>query len=238
MITTHPETGRASLRPAQYVLRQVALALVLIVVPVAGFTAVELTIGRPASAPVAETEAPAAPLGDLSALIAIANDVASFVDKGDLAGAEKRATDIETAWDEAQPKLQPMNPEAWGNVDAAADALFHALRAKTPDANKAKAAIAGLLATLASPLGAAGGTSSAGVGMVSGIAVTDANGHALPCEQLIAQLRTGLAAATVPADRIATAKEALDKALERCNADDDTHSNALSAAGLAALAQK
>ncbi len=236
MTPQEPRMGATSVRPAHYVLRQAALALVLIAVPVAGFTAVELAMARPGSASVAD--APAAPLGDLSALVAIANDVAGLIEKGDLVGAEARATDIETAWDDAQSKLQPMNPEAWGNVDAAADALFHALRVQTPDAARAKAAIAGLLSTLASPLGTAGGTASATVGKVSGIAVTDANGHPLPCEQLIGQLRTGLAAATAPADRLAAAKEAFTKALERCNADDDTNANVQSAAGLAALAQK
>lgn len=229
-----PASPQMSRAPG-YVLRQVGLALALIAVPVAGFTAVELALPRPASPPTAEPAQPA-PLGDLSAMSAIVADVARIIDTGDLGAAEKRATDLETAWDDAEPTLRPMNADAWANIDAAADALFHALRQQAPDAAKAKSAATALLATFTAPQGSARTSSGTGVLMVSGIAVTDVNGHALPCEDLVGKLRSAIGAGAASAALMSKAQDALGKATERCNADDDTRSNAFSAGGLALLA--
>lgn len=217
-----------------YVLRQIGLAVALIAVPVVGFTLVELTLPPHAPSPTASLAQPA-PLGDLSAMSAIVLDVVDIIDTGDLGAAEKRATDLETAWDDAEPTLRPMNEAAWGNIDRAADALFHALRQKALDAAKAKSAGVALLAALAAPLASEGASNGKGVVMVSGIAVTDANGHALPCEDLVGKLRTAIGSGSASANLVGKAQDALGKAMERCNADDDTRSNAFSAAGLALL---
>ena len=64
----------------------------------------------------------------------VLDDVASRVDLRDLAAAETRITDLETRWDEAEATLHPKDPEAWGNVDAAADDAFAALRTPRPEA--------------------------------------------------------------------------------------------------------
>lgn len=130
-------------------LKQYALALVLIAAPVAVFSGSEhyFIAATPA-------EAAAAPLGDLSAMKTIVADVQAIAAKGDMPAAEKRITDFETAWDEAEPTLRPMNKDAWGNVDGAADAALKALRAKTPDAAKVASTLAGLAAALDNPAAA------------------------------------------------------------------------------------
>lgn len=210
-------------------MKQVVLAIVLIAVPVAGFTAVEIWL-VPAS-PHVSTDAPSAPLGDLSAYETIVADTRKLADAGDFAAAEHRITDFETKWDDAEATMRPLAQSAWGNVDDAADAAFAALRAGTPDPANVTKALAALSATLANPSAAGGPAGS--IGHVAGIAVTDANGHALPCETMLSALRKVLAdTAIATADRSqATGLQA--KALERCNADDDARADAFAAQALA-----
>jgi hypothetical protein len=141
----------------------------------------------------------------------IAADTHAIVVKGDLAAAEKRITDFGSAWDDQETALRRKSAEDWGRVDDAAYGAMKFLRVASPDAATAKAALATLLATLTDPAGE--GATGSGPQTVSGIAVTDASGHAIPCKGMI-------------------------KAIKRCNADDDTHADAFSAPALAALAAK
>ncbi|WP_176556213.1 hypothetical protein [Rubellimicrobium rubrum] len=182
----------------------------------------------------------AAPLGDLSGLQAIVADVQDIAAKGDWAAAEARITDLETAWDDAERTMRPLDPSAWGDVDAAADAAFDALRASVPDRAQVDATLAALSAELAHPTPGAGGTVAA-VGVVGPdgtVAVTDANGRALPCEDMAGALRTARAAGfdLVPADQAQV--DALQaKGLERCNADDDARADDFFAKALTILAR-
>jgi hypothetical protein len=126
-------------------MKQILLALFLIAVPVAGFSAFQIYFNTAAA--VAGTAA----LGDLSAMITAVKDTQAIADKGDLVAAEKRITDYETLWDDAEPTLRPMNKDAWSNVDSASDGALKALRSKAPDAAKIKATLAALLAALVDP---------------------------------------------------------------------------------------
>ncbi|MEP6828625.1 MAG: hypothetical protein ABJA10_11185 [Aestuariivirga sp.] len=123
-------------------MKQFLLAAFLIAVPVVGFSAFEAYF---ISAPAVAGQ-PA--LGDLSAMQSVVKDTQVIVEKGDLAAAEKRLTDFESLWDEAESTLRPMNKDAWSNVDEASDGALKALRSKTPDAVKVKATIAALLGAL------------------------------------------------------------------------------------------
>lgn len=126
-------------------MKQILLAVILIALPVAAFTGFEVYARGLA------TSAAAAGLGDLSPLTTIISDVQGLADKGDLSGAAKRVTDFETAWDQGQTSIRPLNPIYWGNIDAASDAALKALREPTPSASKVKATLAALMAALKDP---------------------------------------------------------------------------------------
>jgi hypothetical protein len=174
-----------------------------------------------------------ASLGDLTGMQAIVADTAAIAKTGDLVKAEARITDLETAWDDAEPTMRPMNPDAWGQVDDAADGALKALRAGTPDAAKVDAALAMLAATLADP--GAGAAAAGGIVMIGAVAVTDGNGHPMPCEAMLAEVNAKLATTTMTPEAGAALADLIAKATERCNADDDRNADAFSAQALQML---
>lgn len=210
-------------------MRQSILAIMLIALPVAIFS-----LGYRYVAPSVMAAQPVASLGDLADLQTITADTKRLVDSGDLAGAERRITDFETAWDEGEATMRPLNKAAWGKIDSAADGAIGALRATSPDAAAVVVALDGLGAALADPYGGA----AAGTGapeQVAGIAVEDETGHAIPCEEMLKALRDGLARAA-PAQVVADQLRVLqDKATERCNADDDRNADTFAAQALSLL---
>ena len=87
-------------------------------------------------------------LGDLSSFESIVNDALVLVDKGDLNGAQKRITDFETAWDQAEETLYPKDKTGWSVIDDAADAAISSLRVDAPNATKAQKSVSALMDTL------------------------------------------------------------------------------------------
>jgi len=124
-------------------MRQILLALALIAAPVAAFTGFEL---HASNAP-----AQTAGLGDLSSFKAIVADVQGLAAKGDLAGAAKRITDYETAWDQAETAIRPLDQNGWNNIDAASDAALTALRQSSPSADTVQKTLSALMAALDNP---------------------------------------------------------------------------------------
>jgi sarcosine oxidase gamma subunit len=85
-------------------------------------------------------------LGDLAPFRSIAEDTLSLVDRHDLAAAKTRIKDLERAWDAAEERLQPMNPDDWTIVDEAIDHALAELRTAQPDAATCAAALKRVIA--------------------------------------------------------------------------------------------
>jgi hypothetical protein len=213
------------------------LSVVLIALPVALFaTGYKLMPGAATAPTQAVADGPS--LGDMSAFTAIVSDVQTISTGGDLVAAGKRITDFETAWDDAQKTLRPINTGYWGNVDDAADAALSALRAATPDPAEVKTTLASLLAELADPSLVPGGANATGApGTVAGIVTTDANGRALPCEVMLETFRSKLTAARLSDEQHKEVVALQAKGTERCNADDDKRAGDFFAQGLALMNQ-
>jgi preprotein translocase SecF subunit len=81
----------------------------------------------PAIAPSAQS------LGDLSYLQVILSDTEKLLGSGDMKGARARITDLETAWDNAQEKLQALDPEGWTSIDKSLDRALKQVRTGSPD---------------------------------------------------------------------------------------------------------
>ena len=215
-------------------MKQILLATALIALPVAAFTAFEVFLAPVATVVAATVDPTVDPLGDLSAMKTIIGDVQTIAASGDFTKAEARITDFETAWDDAASAMRALDSNAWGNVDQSADAALDGLRAGTPDGATVTATLADLMAKLMDPAQAGAAAPKTAVTLVGGIAVTDDAGRALPCETLLTQVADGLAAST-----LADVQPVIDlqtKALERCNADDDTRADGFSAQALGLLA--
>ncbi len=203
-------------------MRNLLLSVVLIAVPVAGFAAVEMWL-----MPTPASQTASVGLGDLAPFTAIVTDTQTIAATGDLAAAQTRITDLETAWDDAAPTLRAADANAWGVVDTAIDDALSALRKGTPSPVEVTETLAALQETLAGPVAAA----VTGAQLVNDIAVTDDTGHALPCEAMLADLTTALGGKSATPE----VADLQAKALERCNADDDTRADAFTAQALALL---
>jgi hypothetical protein len=90
-------------------------------------------------------------LGDLGNFKTIIADVQALIDKNDIPGAAKRITDFETAWDQAETAIRPLNQTQWGNIDQASDGALSAVRKSKPEQAEAKTAVATLMAELNDP---------------------------------------------------------------------------------------
>ncbi len=126
-------------------MKQILLATALILAPVGAFTAFNIYFVGTAQAD--------ASLGDLSPMKAIIADVQKIAATGDFKAAATRVTDWETAWDDAEAGMRPLNPDAWGKIDAASDGALKSLRRGTPTAATVTPALATLMAALTNPTG-------------------------------------------------------------------------------------
>jgi uncharacterized membrane-anchored protein len=88
------------------------------------------------------------PLGDLSAFRQIAEDMLGLVRTGDLSGAKSRAGDLESAWDNAQARLRPMNPEKWTLMDDAIDDVLRKVRSVKQNGAESSASLESLLGVM------------------------------------------------------------------------------------------
>ena len=124
-------------------MRQLLLAVILTIVPIGIFAGL-YRVATPSPAATAG-------LGNLGSLKHIVASVQTQVDKGDMAAAAVRMTDYESAWDQGQTAIRPLNPTYWGHVDAASDGAIKSLREPHPTPDKVKRTLAALRASLDDP---------------------------------------------------------------------------------------
>jgi uncharacterized membrane-anchored protein len=88
------------------------------------------------------------PAAEITKFRTITSDTLAKVNAGDQAGATARIKDLETAWDDDQGTLQPLDGTAWSTLDGQIDEVLHALRAASPDRASETQALTALLASL------------------------------------------------------------------------------------------
>jgi hypothetical protein len=208
------------IRPPEPLMKNLLLILAIATAPLS-FGALSLPVLAAASSE----------LGDMTNFHTIVADTLGIAQSGDLAGAEKRITDFETAWDKAAAALRPLSVDKWTRIDHAADAAIEGLRAGSPDPAAVVQSLNGLIAVLDDPNGGAG--ASVAAAMPATFAVSNADGSPLPCEVALETLRTAAAGRT-PTDQ-AKYDQLLGKGLERCNADDDKRADGFFADAYALL---
>lgn len=93
------------------------------------------------------------PLGDLSAFQKIAEDTRELVRAGKMKEARDRITDLETAWDEAEERLDAASPEDWTSVDKSIDRALALLRSGAPVAQDCEASLNTLIAKMSTMSG-------------------------------------------------------------------------------------
>jgi uncharacterized membrane-anchored protein len=78
----------------------------------------------------------------------ITQDTLAKIQAGDQTGATTRIKDLETAWDDDQPTLQPLDDTGWTALDGQIDKVLKALRANTPDPTTETQTLTTLLTSL------------------------------------------------------------------------------------------
>ena len=101
-----------------------------------------------ATLPPGQTATAKFPPTEVTKFRTITADTLAKVQAGDQAGATARVKDLETAWDDDQATLQPMDDTGWTVLDGRIDDVLTALRAENPDPTSEKRALTELLTTL------------------------------------------------------------------------------------------
>ncbi|GAA4988822.1 hypothetical protein GCM10025734_14770 [Kitasatospora paranensis] len=102
-----------------------------------------------ASVPLSPEQATSSfPPAEIAKFRTIAADTLAKLDAGNQAAATARVTDLEKAWDDAQPTLEPANGQAWTFLDGEIDHVLKALRATNPNRATETTALDTLLASL------------------------------------------------------------------------------------------
>ncbi len=103
----------------------------------------------PASAPLSPEQATSSfPPAEVTKFRTITADTLAKLNSGNQAAATARITDLEKAWDDAQPTLEPKNEQAWTFLDGEIDHVLKALRAPKPDKATETEALNTLLTSL------------------------------------------------------------------------------------------
>jgi uncharacterized membrane-anchored protein len=103
----------------------------------------------PVATPLSPTQATSHfPAAETTKFRTIAQDTLSKVAAGDQAAATSRITDLETAWDDDEATLRPMDEPAWRALDNQIDSVLKAVRARQPDPSMQTQTLTALLNAL------------------------------------------------------------------------------------------
>jgi uncharacterized membrane-anchored protein len=149
-VRTHPARERIML--GYYA--AVAVATGVLLVWTAGQPhATAASEGETSAAPVTTTLTPGQatahfPPAEVAKFRTIAQDTLAKVQAGDQTGATTRIKDLETAWDDDQATLQPLDDTAWTVLDGQIDSVLTAVRASNPDPATETQTLTALLTSL------------------------------------------------------------------------------------------
>jgi uncharacterized membrane-anchored protein len=102
-----------------------------------------------ATATLAAGDAPSHfPPAEIAKFRTIAQDTLSRLQAGDQPAATTRIKDLETAWDDDEATLRPMDDTAWHTLDTQIDSVLQAVRASQPDPSKQTQTLTALLNAL------------------------------------------------------------------------------------------
>ncbi|MFF3469293.1 hypothetical protein ACFYXB_45515, partial [Streptomyces sp. NPDC002619] len=73
------------------------------------------------------------PPAEIAKFRTITADTLAKLNSGNQQAATTRVTDLETAWDDGQPTLEPKSEQSWHFLDSEIDHVLTALRASNPD---------------------------------------------------------------------------------------------------------
>jgi uncharacterized membrane-anchored protein len=142
-----PQRDHISAVPANPT-RELVMHGYYVVVAVASAALLVWAAGRPHATAANEEETGASPViatlspgeadshfppAEITKFRTIAQDTLSKVHAGDQAAATARVKDLETAWDDDESTLRPMDETTWHALDAEIDGVLQALRASKPD---------------------------------------------------------------------------------------------------------
>jgi hypothetical protein len=88
------------------------------------------------------------PAPDVAKFRAIVQATLAKVQAGDQSGAKARITNLETAWDDDESNLKPMDKDAWGVIDRQIDSALKAVRTRNPEPATETQALSELLTGL------------------------------------------------------------------------------------------
>lgn len=132
-----PPGGRERIMLGYYVAVAAAAAALLVwasAQPHEALASEEETGSAAASATLTPGQASASfPSTDIATFRVITQDALTKVQAGDHTGAVARIKDLETAWDDDETSLRPIDETIWGALDGRIDSVLKAVRASTPD---------------------------------------------------------------------------------------------------------
>ncbi|KAB7761217.1 hypothetical protein [Mycolicibacterium mucogenicum] len=104
--------------------------------------------GPAAAAPLVPGKVGAFPATDIAHFRNVTQDTLAKVNAGDQSGARARITDLETAWDHDQDRLQAIDSSAWTALDREIDAALKSVRSSSPSVDDEKLSLTTLLNSL------------------------------------------------------------------------------------------